>query len=60
MDYNLPKKFLLEEIKLCVVRNGTTSFIQQEDLLPDKKNEMILNNLYFMHERTLKKCLLML
>jgi hypothetical protein len=22
MDYNLPKKSLLEEIKLCVVRNG--------------------------------------
>lgn len=55
MDSNLPKEILFGEIKLTAVRNGNYKYCsQQEDVLSEKE-EIILDNLFFAHERRLRK-----
>lgn len=55
MDSDLPNEIFVGEIKLTAVSNGSYKYCShQEDVLSETE-EIILDNLYFAHERRLRK-----
>ncbi|CAK7350503.1 unnamed protein product [Dovyalis caffra] len=55
MESDLPKEILVGEIKLSAVSNGSYKYCSRQEYILSEKEEIILDNLYFAHERRLRK-----